>query len=141
MIPIHLQVPGSPGKRSLNAKDSRSVKKLKTFPNSKLSDSVKVVGIPKLKTENAAPSFDPLQNEQIRPISETSKPTVPKNETPNRFWAFVEPYCAPITPDDIKVSTFFISLFDISSDFPPQWFCLLNNLSSLLLLGLERHLH
>jgi transcriptional adapter 3 len=105
MNPIFLQVPGSPGKRGLNAKDNRSVKKLKTFQNSKQSDSVKVVGIPKLKTENAAPSFDPLQNEQIRPISETAKPSIPKNETPNRFWAFVEPYCAPITPDDIKVST------------------------------------
>ena len=27
---------------------------------------------------------------------------VPKNVTPNRFWAMVEPYCAEITPDDIK---------------------------------------
>jgi hypothetical protein len=25
-----------------------------------------------------------------------------KNLTPNRFWALVEPYCAEITPDDIR---------------------------------------
>merc|ERR1719384_910852 len=46
--------------------------------------------------------FDPLQNEQIRPDT-GPKPNVPKNETPNRFWSFVEPYCAPITPEDIKL--------------------------------------
>lgn len=38
--------------------------------------------------------------------TETSKPVdfarVPKNVTPNRFWAMVEPYCAEITTDDMK---------------------------------------
>merc|ERR1719412_1083407 len=63
----------------------------------------KVIGMPKLKGENAGPAFDPLQNEQIRPDVPSSKPVLPKNETPNRFWAFVEPYCAPITQDDIKL--------------------------------------
>merc|ERR1711936_1017401 len=49
------------------------------------------------------PDFDPLENEQIKPLAETNKPITPKNETPNRFWAFVEPYCAPITEDDVKL--------------------------------------
>ena len=57
----------------------------------------------KMKSDNNTPAFDPLQNEQIRAVPETSKPVLPKNETPNRFWAFVEPYCAPITQDDIKL--------------------------------------
>ena len=26
-----------------------------------------------------------------------------QNETPARFWQFVEPYCAPITPEDVKL--------------------------------------
>lgn len=38
--------------------------------------------------------------------SDSSKPVdlvrVPKNVTPNRFWAMVEPYCAEITVDDMK---------------------------------------
>lgn len=63
----------------------------------------KVIGMPKLKGDTAGPSFDPLQNEQIRPDAPSSKPVLPKNETPNRFWAFVEPYCAPIAQDDIKL--------------------------------------
>merc|ERR1712141_660286 len=67
------------------------------------AESGKVIGVPKIKSESAGPTFDPLQNEQIRPDVQTSKPVLPKNETPNRFWAFVEPYCAPITHDDVKL--------------------------------------
>ena len=72
----------------------------------------KVIGVPKIGKSNAgeggsggpgAQPFDPLQNEQIRPLQETPKPNVPKNETPNRFWSFVEPYCAPISSDDVKL--------------------------------------
>ena len=65
----------------------------------------KVIGIPKLKTDSVGPSFDPLQNEQIRPPPEASKPALPKNETPNRFWAFVEPYCKDVCESDITVRT------------------------------------
>ena len=62
-----------------------------------------MIGIPKIKSDSGGPSFDPLQNEQIRPPSETSKPALPKNETPSRFWAFVEPYCKDVTESDVKV--------------------------------------
>ena len=89
----------SPGKRG---KDARSVKKFKPSAG-KPMDGGKVIGVPKLKGDNGMQSFDPLQNEQIRPVQETPKPNLPKNETPNRFWSFVEPYCAPIAPDDIKL--------------------------------------
>lgn len=97
--------PSSPGKRSLpGGKDSRSAKKMKMIGGKPAaSEPGKVIGMPKLKGDNAGPSFDPLQNEQIRPVVESSKPVLPKNETPNRFWAFVEPYCAPISQDDIKL--------------------------------------
>ena len=95
----------SPGKRGLTGgKDGRSAKKMKLLSGKPASsDQGKVIGMPKMKSETSAPGFDPLQNEQIRPIAESSRPTLPKNETPNRFWAFVEPYCAPITQEDIKV--------------------------------------
>ena len=45
--------------------------------------------------------YDPLENEQIKPLAATT-PTTPKNEIPNKFWAFVEPYCAPLQQDDVK---------------------------------------
>jgi transcriptional adapter 3 len=95
----------SPGKRGLNGgKDGRSAKKLKSSMIGKPSnDSGKIIGMPRIKADNSGPAFDPLQNEQIRALPESAKPLLPKNETPNRFWAFVEPYCAPIAQDDIKL--------------------------------------
>ena len=97
--------PSSPGKRTFpGGKEGRSAKKLKMGGKPAPSEAGgKVVGMPKLKSDAAGPAFDPLQNEQIRPVAETTKPVLPKNETPSRFWAFVEPYCAPITQDDIKL--------------------------------------
>merc|ERR1719384_1493893 len=97
--------PSSPGKRGISSgKESRSAKKLKLIGGKPVpAESGKVIGVPKIKSESAGPTFDPLQNEQIRPDVQTSKPVLPKNETPNRFWAFVEPYCAPITQDDVKL--------------------------------------
>ena len=97
--------PNSPGKRgNSSGKESRSAKKIKLIGGKPVpSESGKVIGVPKMKSEAAGPSFDPLANEQIRPVAETAKPLLPKNETPNRFWAFVEPYCAPITQEDVKL--------------------------------------
>jgi len=96
--------PSSPGKRGLPAgKEGRSAKKMKMIVGKPAATEGKVIGMPKLKGDTAGPSFDPLQNEQIRPDAPNSKPVLPKNETPNRFWAFVEPYCAPIAQDDIKL--------------------------------------
>uniref|UniRef100_UPI00358FDC7B transcriptional adapter 3 n=1 Tax=Myxine glutinosa TaxID=7769 RepID=UPI00358FDC7B len=36
------------------------------------------------------------------PEESTEAPRAPKNDTPSRFWASVEPYCADITPEDIR---------------------------------------
>ncbi|CAL1540898.1 unnamed protein product [Lymnaea stagnalis] len=35
--------------------------------------------------------------------SASETPKVPKNDAVNRFWASVEPYCAPITSEDLRV--------------------------------------
>ncbi|XP_072182382.1 transcriptional adapter 3-A-like [Diadema setosum] len=37
------------------------------------------------------------------PLSEAAPPRLPRNDTIDRFWASVEPYCADITNDDLKV--------------------------------------
>ena len=117
----------SPGKRGKASDGGRgSVKKFKPAAGKPLNaiDSGRLVGMPKMKTTatgataggvdgggaggagGGMPAFDPLHNEQIKPLQETPKPNLPKNETPNRFWAFVEPYCAPINSEDIKVFSF-----------------------------------
>lgn len=36
--------------------------------------------------------------------SPTAKILVPKNDVPNKFWLSVEPYCMPLTQEDIRVS-------------------------------------
>jgi len=53
-------------------------------------------------SKSSRADFDPLENEQIKPLNDANKPVTPKNETPSRFWQFVEPYCAPIAQDDVK---------------------------------------
>ena len=81
--------------------------------SSKKSSGKEVSGVKKMKLNSGKPfdvksskssrvDFDPLENEQIKPLNETNKPVTPKNETPSRFWQFVEPYCAPIAQDDVK---------------------------------------
>lgn len=98
--------PASPGKRgaaSGSMGGREGAKRFKTAGKPMGDKSNTVLMLPKIKNEQSVPTFDPLQNEQIRPLNDTAKPPLPKNETPNRFWAFVEPYCAPITPEDIKL--------------------------------------
>eukprot|EP00096_Caligus_rogercresseyi_P009909 TRINITY_DN3466_c0_g9_i1.p1 TRINITY_DN3466_c0_g9~~TRINITY_DN3466_c0_g9_i1.p1 ORF type:complete len:513 (-),score=210.20 TRINITY_DN3466_c0_g9_i1:297-1784(-) len=99
--------PSSPGKK---APEDRYGKKHrlsgKPFESSSSPSTFgKVIGMPKIaKSEpKLAPNFDPLQNEQIRPVSEPSLSPSPKNETPGRFWSFVEPYCAPITNNEVTL--------------------------------------
>lgn len=40
--------------------------------------------------------------EELPPL-ELMKTSTTKNDTPNKFWASVEPYCAPFTEEDLKV--------------------------------------
>jgi len=54
------------------------------------------------KPKPSKADYDPLENEQIKPPSLENKPLTPKNEIPNKFWSFVEPYCAPLQQEDIR---------------------------------------
>merc|ERR1719350_231867 len=53
------------------------------------------------KVKPSKADYDPLENEQIKPVTGAT-PNTPKNEIPNRFWLFVEPYCAPLTQEDVR---------------------------------------
>jgi len=88
--------PNSPSssKKVSGGKDGSSFKKMKL-------NSGKPLDVKQSKSSSRQ-DFDPLENEQIKPISDAHKPMTPKNETPARFWQFVEPYCAPIQGEDVK---------------------------------------
>lgn len=49
--------------------------------------------------------------------SPADAPRVPKNDAPNRFWASVEPYCADIAPDDIKLLEDLIKSHEEDSEY------------------------
>jgi len=84
---------GSPSSSKRGSgKDSTTAKKIKL-------NSGKPLDVIKVKPSKA--DYDPLENEQVKPLA-TTTPTTPKNEIPNRFWAFVEPYCAPLQQEDVK---------------------------------------
>ncbi|KAM0731805.1 Transcriptional adapter 3-B [Formica fusca] len=49
--------------------------------------------------------------------SDAPKLLLPKNDTPNKFWASVDPYCTDIMPDDIKLLEELIATHGDISDF------------------------
>lgn len=49
-------------------------------------------------------TIPPLSNSQSSSTGQTNpKVLVPKNDIPNKFWLSVEPYCMPITQEDVKL--------------------------------------
>ena len=93
MILSSHQAPSSPGS-SKKGKDGASV-----FKKMKLNSGKPLDTKP---SKSAKEDFDPLENEQVKPSSSEAKPVTPKNETPSKFWQFVEPYCAPIGQEEVK---------------------------------------
>ncbi|KAL6267034.1 hypothetical protein P5V15_000110 [Pogonomyrmex californicus] len=49
--------------------------------------------------------------------SDAPKLPLPKNDTPNKFWASVDPYCTDIMPDDIKLLEELIATHGDISEF------------------------
>lgn len=49
--------------------------------------------------------------------SDAPKLLLPKNDTPNKFWASVDPYCTDIMPDDIKLLEELIATHNDISEF------------------------
>lgn len=45
-------------------------------------------------------------------LLETPKVVIPKNDLPNKFWAFIQPYCDEITQEDIKYIQDLIASFE-----------------------------
>jgi len=94
---------GSPGKRmssstaSNSSSGSSSAKKLKLNSGKPAASAEHKSG--KTKSEGLGPLDQAVP---APPPLEQKRQLLPKNETPNRFWSFVEPYCAPIQLEDVK---------------------------------------
>ncbi|XP_075230399.1 transcriptional adaptor 3 isoform X2 [Lycorma delicatula] len=96
------------GKTMLTKKvDDKSVVKVsKPVKDTKLTITSAVPPI-KTKSKSVPPGVDQdVLPENILPdpavVTDQTKVVVPKNDTPNKFWAYVEAYCSEITADDVK---------------------------------------
>lgn len=81
-------------KRSRPATEEKGAKKQKLEESRSTSPGAQLVGRPKSK--HSASSEGSQEDETFPPSVKT------KTDTPNRFWAAVEPYCADITVEDQK---------------------------------------
>lgn len=108
------KAPLSPGKRT--KQQERPMKKLKEASSSKSRGSTETNQAPlpikftKVKSIPSSASSRPLQNHILpdhdhndQSRHDAPKIVLPKNDTPNKFWLSVEPYCTDISMDDIKL--------------------------------------
>ena len=94
--------PSSPGKRS--KQEDRSPKKIKdqqgrardTLTPPLLTKTSKIKSVT-IKAGDIPPATEEAPTENLRGSA------VCRNDTPNKFWASVEPYCAAFTEEDLKV--------------------------------------
>lgn len=109
--------PTSPGKKrrlnpDLEQKQSKNNKESKQLSTSQIKTT-------KIKKEtntvsSPAPSQQTDDSMDGMTQKDNQKLVLPKNDTPNRFWLSVEPYCMPLTQEDIKL------LDDLIDDYSDQ---------------------
>lgn len=79
--------------------------KVKTKDYTKLSNQPKVPKLKNMSNASGASSnnySNDIMNSDNSVKLELSQLTLPKNNIPYKFWNSVDPYCAPVTLDDIK---------------------------------------
>lgn len=106
-----LNSPNNVGKR----KRYESTKKSKDQANHYLGQQVKLSKVKNNSSHSpahsqhtddsmdAVPYYQSTHTATARGEPTNSKLIVPKNDIPNKFWLSVEPYCMPITQEDIKL--------------------------------------
>uniref|UniRef100_A0A182J0M2 Uncharacterized protein n=1 Tax=Anopheles atroparvus TaxID=41427 RepID=A0A182J0M2_ANOAO len=106
------KAPSSPGKRKRleeKQKFRESAGKLlgQQLKISKMKHSSTLVPPSPAPSQHTDDSMDAVpflpQNHHLQHLSSDTKPIVPKNDTPNKFWLSVEPYCMPISHEDLKL--------------------------------------
>lgn len=127
-------------KQKKNAADKQTnspgAKRKRVDGPKKAKDYLGQVKLPKLKNNNLSnspahsqhtdDSMDAVPYYQSTSATTTSrseqpnsKVIVPKNDIPNKFWLSVEPYCMPITQEDIKLLDDLIEEYSGSDVLPP----------------------
>lgn len=89
-IPVGSGTPSAPGKRSRASPDGK--------PSKKFRDGGKVFTGGRPPRKQVASSSSTLATGS----STDEGPSVVRNDAPNRFWASLEPYCGPVTAEDIR---------------------------------------
>lgn len=104
-------LPSQTGKRKRVAKKTTSAKNNKHFGGqqaklSKLKTNSSHSPARSLHTDGSMDATSHPQGASAGRIGNNQNPKLllPKNDIPNKFWLSVEPYCMPITQEDIKVS-------------------------------------
>ncbi|XP_055856310.1 transcriptional adapter 3-B [Episyrphus balteatus] len=88
--------PHSPGKRK-RAEESRKPK----IPHFKLTKQKQSSAHSPAQSQNTDDSMDALPTSHLH--KDQNKVTMLKNDIPNKFWLSVEPYCMPITNEDLRL--------------------------------------
>lgn len=79
-----------------------SGKLFSTSQRQKLKNTVSSSPVPSSSHEDSMDAVPHLM-QNPRSNQDSSKFLLPKNDIPNKFWLSVEPYCMPITQEDIKL--------------------------------------
>lgn len=71
--------------------------------SSKLKNTISSSPAPSSSHEDSMDAVPHFNQSTARSSQETNKLLLPRNDIPNKFWLSVEPYCMPITQEDIKL--------------------------------------
>lgn len=94
------KAPTSPGKRK-RPDDKKS--KDRILPTFKFSKQRSTTAHSPAQSQHTDDSMDAAPHFSHHNAKDHTKPIVPKNDTPNKFWLSVEPYCMPLTNEDLKL--------------------------------------
>ncbi|XP_055624243.1 transcriptional adapter 3 [Toxorhynchites rutilus septentrionalis] len=107
------KAPASPGKKKrLEEKQKLRESAGKLFGHhmklSKMKNMSSLIPPSPAPSQNTDDSSDavpflPANHHIQHVITDNTKLLLPKNDTPNKFWMSVEPYCMPITHEDLKL--------------------------------------
>lgn len=97
------RTPASPGKRKRNIDGESSGRKPK-IPQFKLAkQKLPASASSPAQSQNTDDSQDSFPYMLAQQPKDQNKLLLPKNDVPNKFWLSVEPYCMPLTNEDLRL--------------------------------------
>ncbi|KAL5289271.1 TADA3 family protein [Megaselia abdita] len=101
----HLEkTPSSPGKRKKNNNDGEPSGRKPKIPQFKLAkQKLPTSASSPAQSQNTDDSQDSFPYMLAQQPKDQNKLLLPKNDVPNKFWLSVEPYCMPLTNEDLRL--------------------------------------